>query len=64
MVLTVAPYLDTLLSRNDKYFEVIVNFWNFFVCGQTAGGLGLKLVEVASKSKSPYNAFALKEATI
>ena len=48
MVLTVAPYLDTLLSRNDKYFEVIVNFWNFFVCGQTAGGLGLKLVEVAS----------------
>ena len=48
MVLTVAPYLDTLLSRNDKYFEVIVNFWNFFVCGQTTGGLGLKSVAVAS----------------
>ena len=31
MVLTVAPYLDTLLSRNDKYFEVIVSL-EFFVC--------------------------------
>ena len=48
MVLTVAPYLNTLLSKSDKYFEVIVNFWFFFVCGETTGSLGLKFVEVAT----------------
>ena len=48
MVLTVAPYLNTLLSKSDKYFEVIVNLWYFYVFGETTGSLGLKLVEVAT----------------